>query len=294
MTNTKSRYLVTGASGFLGYHFISYLKNNNISAYGTYNYNIPRINHNGKNIQFIKCDLLKAAEVSNLPKTQVVVHFAAVVTGKNKVNINHNITKNIVNYCNFHKTKLIFISSSQVLYPINNTYITSKRKSELYIKKNCKLYVIVRPAAPYGEPIECFHLGRSQPLHVLAKATKYPIIPVIGSGNNTRQPLFTEDLNKFIMIVSSDKRSVGKTYNVAGPEVLTYNQIINIILETKNRKAIKIHIPVFVAGILAKFFSFTDSENIVASTINENVENNWRKQFKLPLTQFDIGCKSLP
>ncbi len=293
MTNTKTKYLVTGSSGFLGYHFINFLNNNHIKANGVYNLNKPKLAHSSKHIKFIKCDLLKTREVSVLPKAQNVVHFAAIVAGKDKIYINHRITENIVKYCNSNKSRLIFISSSQVLYSINNSYITSKKKSEKYIKKNSGLYTIIRPAAPYGKPIKQFRLGRKQPLHILAKATKYPIIPVIGSGNNTRQPLFSEDLNKFILLVSSDKGSIRKTYNIAGPEVLTYNQIIDIILKTKNRKAIKIHLPISIAKIMAIFLTFTDPENIVASTTNENVENNCYKRFKLSLTYFKNGCKSL-
>ncbi len=291
MINLKSNYLVTGSSGFLGYHFVNFLANNKIKAIGIYNLHSPTYT---KSVTFIKCNLLNLKDVLNLPKTRIIVHFAARVSGKNKVTTNEIITRNLVKYCNLHKAKLIFISSSQVLYPIENSYIISKKRNEEYIKRNCRDYIIVRPAAPYGEEITKFKVYRKQPLHILSRATRFPIVPIIGSGLNTRQPLHIKDLNKFIFLVSISRKSNHKTYNIGGPKVLTYNQIVDTILRVKKRRAIKVYIPISIAKILARFLSFTDSENIVASTISEKVENNWLSDFYLRLTSFEVGCRSLP
>lgn len=180
-----------------------------------------------------------------------------------------------------------------MLYPIENSYILSKKKDEAYIKKYCKRFCIVRPAAPYGSEIKEFKPNRAQPLHVLAQATKLPILPIIGSGNNTRQPLYVDDLSKFIVLLSKS-RKIRKVYTIGGPEVMTYNQIVDILLKVKQRKTFKLHVPILIAKHIAKFVSFTDPENIVASTINEKSNDNWQKDFRLQLTYFKKGCVSLP
>lgn len=294
MMNTNASYLITGSSGFLGFHFARFLANKKISAIGIYNLHTPQMSNTDKYISFIKCNLLNLKEVQGLPKTDVVIHFAAQVTGADKIVTNEIITKHIVRYCNAKKSKLVFISSSQVLYSIENSYIISKKKNEEYIKQNCKNFTIIRPAAPYGKEIKQFALGRKQPLHVLAHATRFPILPIIGNGNNTRQPLHVNDLSKFILQVSASVKTNHKTYNIGGPDILTYDQIINAILDIKKRHVLKIHIPVSVATILARFVSFTDPENIIASTIDEDMHDNWKNDFSLRLTSFQAGCRDLP
>ncbi len=291
MTNSRNSYLVTGSSGFLGFHFINFLAGKKIKVCGIFNIHSP---YQVKNATFIKSDLLKINDVLNLPKADVVVHFAARVSGKNKVTTNYLMTKNIVKYCNLRKAKLIFISSSQVLYPIENSYIVSKKKNEDYIKKVSENYTIVRPAAPYGAEITKFKLARRQPLHVLSRATRLPIIPIIGTGLNTRQPLHVNDLNRFILMVSFSSKANHKSYNIGGPEILTYRQIVDILLKVKKRNAIKVYIPISVAKIIAHFLTFTDPENIIASTISEKVDNIWINDFPIRLIPFVEGCRSLP
>lgn len=294
MMSTNVRYLVTGSSGFLGFNFIKFLASKTIRAIGTYNLHTPQIGNNDKFIRFIRCNLLNPEEVQRLPKADLVVHFAAQVTGTDKLSTNETITKYIVKYCNANKSKLIFISSSQVLYPIENNYIISKKKNEEYVKQHCNDFIVVRPAAPYGKEIKQFTLGRKQPLHVLANATKFPVLPVIGNGNNTRQPLHINDLNELILQFSTSAKTNHKIYNIGGPDLLTYNQIIDTILKIKKRHALKIHVPIFVAKILARFVSFTDPENIIASTIDEEIHDNWKKDFSLRLIPFQVGCLDLP
>ena len=80
---------------------------------------------------------------------------------------------------------------------------------------------------------------------------RWPIIPVIGDGRYRVCPVHISDVVYAIekVIEDADKTTVNKIYTIAGPEDLTYNEVIYKISHIKrlNRKRVYISPAVFNA-----------------------------------------------
>ena len=147
------KILITGASGFIGFHLATYLSSNKknkiilVDNYyrGKKDSNFKELLLNKKNINFINLDLSKENAFLKLPKNiNLMFHLAAINGTKNFYQIpyavlinNTKININILNYLKLNnKTKTIFASSSEVYASTTNLIkntIPSKEKIPISI-----------------------------------------------------------------------------------------------------------------------------------------------------------------
>jgi NADH dehydrogenase len=78
-----------------------------------------------------------------------------------------------------------------------------------------------------------------------------PVIPVIGDGKYKLQPVYVEELCAVMALSSRERFTDGTTYEIGGPEQLTYNEIIDIIKRVLNKKRPVFHIPIWSARTAA-------------------------------------------
>ena len=80
---------------------------------------------------------------------------------------------------------------------------------------------------------------------------KYNFAPVIGNGNYKLQPVYVGDVVK-VIIKCLEPRIKNKVYFVAGPEALTFNEIIDNASKILTRNPIKVHFPLAFIKVLLK------------------------------------------
>lgn len=153
------RYIIIGASGFIGNHFYNFLKKRKIKTIGTFNKNYI----NGL-IHFDMTKHLLDNKINNLnAQSDIVFIFSAYAQpawiSKNKgktEKINIKYTKKLIDRIHNRVKKIIFISSVEVFdgkkkkfneknkpNPLN-FYGKTKYKIEQYLKKKIKNYQIIR------------------------------------------------------------------------------------------------------------------------------------------------------
>jgi NADH dehydrogenase len=105
-------------------------------------------------------------------------------------------------------------------------------------------YVIFRPSIVYG--VEDDFINK------IAGMLKFsPVAPVIGDGKYQFQPVYVEELAA-ITAFAADKDFVSeKIYEVAGPEKLTYLELLNIIMRVLNKRRPVVHVPFSLAHAAA-------------------------------------------
>jgi len=54
-----------------------------------------------------------------------------------------------------------------------------------------------------------------------------------------------------------------RIYNIAGPESFTYNQFIDKVLKLRHLKKIKVHIPTWIFGVLARISALILKDNFL-------------------------------
>ena len=128
------------------------------------------------------------------------------------------------------------ISSSSV-------YARSKAMGEASLKKFFPDAVILRPSLVFG--VGDSFINRFASMAVLA-----PGLPVIGGGKNKVQPVFVGDVAQAVLAALQDQSAKGKTYELGGPEVMSFRQVMAYILKGIKRKRMLLPVP-FAAMQLA-------------------------------------------
>jgi uncharacterized protein YbjT (DUF2867 family) len=123
-------------------------------------------------------------------------------------------------------------------------YHQTKWAAEECVRKSGLAWTIFRPSFIYGP--------NDKAINLLAQLVRrLPFIPVLGAGNTKIQPVSVENVAKaFVAAIHSDG-SIGKTYDLCGPEAFTWNELydkLQGILGTRKRK---VHLPLPIARVQA-------------------------------------------
>jgi NADH dehydrogenase len=78
-------------------------------------------------------------------------------------------------------------------------------------------------------------------LTLLDRLSRLPAMPVSGSGRAAYEPIWAEDVAAAVMAALSNGAS--GTYDLAGPEILTYDDIVRTVLRAAHRRRRLVHIP---------------------------------------------------
>jgi nucleoside-diphosphate-sugar epimerase len=70
-----------------------------------------------------------------------------------------------------------------------------------------------------------------------------PIMPIFGDGESLQQPIFVDDVAQAVMLALKTDATIGKSYNTAGKDPLTYNQVIDTVASAIGRRVWKLHLP---------------------------------------------------
>jgi uncharacterized protein YbjT (DUF2867 family) len=116
-------------------------------------------------------------------------------------------------------------------------YLQAKWRSEQIVQSSGRPFSIFRPSVIFGPGDEF--------INTLAKLAKSaPVIPVVGAGTSKFQPVFVHDVADAFVAVIDDPVSVGKTFELGGPDILTYEQMLDVIATRLGKKKPKAHVPV--------------------------------------------------
>ena len=85
-------------------------------------------------------------------------------------------------------------------------------------------------------------------LTLLARMSLLPVMPISGSGRAGFQPIWAEDVADCVMAAlpggSQAAAAVGSRYELAGPETLTYEEIVQCALESFRRRRRIVRLPI--------------------------------------------------
>lgn len=83
-------------------------------------------------------------------------------------------------------------------------------------------------------------------LRILERLSLLPVVPVAGPGRAPYQPIWAEDVADCVIAAlpggSAEDRSAGARFELAGPEVLTHEQIVRVALRSFGRSRPLVHV----------------------------------------------------
>jgi NADH dehydrogenase len=179
-----------------------------------------------------------------IKNSDIVINLIGILyeTRKQKFyNIHTNIPEVVSKICSDSDVKK-FISISAIGANENSKslYQKSKYQGEVKALNNFKNTVIIRPSVVCGTEDNFTNL--------FSKLSILPIIPLVGI-NYKFQPILVTDVADAIVQAIETKGNEGKIYEIGGPKVISFGDMVKSILSTINKKRFVVPMPMSIAKI---------------------------------------------
>ncbi|GEO27097.1 NAD-dependent nucleoside diphosphate-sugar epimerase/dehydratase [Alicyclobacillus acidoterrestris] len=149
-------------------------------------------------------------------------------------------------------------------------YHRSKWEAETLVRQSGLRFTIFRPSVVFGDggPGSNF----VQELVTLVK--RAPILPVIGHGRFPLQPVHTSTVAAVFAQALDMDTTIGETFDVGGPEVVEYGQILQQIREGLGSRKLSIEIPLPIIETLVGALGVMGNPPLTMDQLTMLVEGN--------------------
>jgi NADH dehydrogenase len=134
--------------------------------------------------------------------------------------------------------KLVHISITNPCAAPNLPYFEGKCRLEKAIKQSGLSYAIIRPAVIFGPEDILIN-------NIAWLLRKFPVFGIIGSGRYRLRPVYVEDVAKLAVAAANESKDL--ITDAVGPETFAFKDMVQLIKETIDSKAILLPFPPAVA-----------------------------------------------
>ena len=238
-------------------------------------------------IDFNFKDLSKIEEA--IKNSDIVINLIGILFENSKqkfLHLHSELPGLIAKYCSESEVKkFIHVSAIGANKKSKSLYQQSKRKGEQKALDNFKNTIIVRPSVVCGVEDNFTNL--------FAKLSMSPIIPVVKTAYKF-QPILADDVATAIVKAIETKKNEGKIYEIGGPKIISFGDIVKSILNTIDKKRLVIDLPMPLAKIQASLFSLmpkpllTKDQCEILNEADNVVSNNYLTLKDLNLQPSDV------
>lgn len=140
-------------------------------------------------------------------------------------------------------SKLVQISAIGALASAPSLYASSKGQGEQAVRAAFPAATILRPSVVFGPEDQFFN-------RFGAMAAVSPVLPVI-AGRSKFQPVYVGDVADAVMAALTREEAAGRTYELGGPKVWTFRELMAYILEQTHRRRLLWDMPMSLASLQA-------------------------------------------
>jgi uncharacterized protein YbjT (DUF2867 family) len=183
-----------------------------------------------------------------------VVHLAASIRDQPRASIeelNAVATLRLVRAAERAGVKrFVFFSAMGASHHSRTRFFRAKALAEEAVTASSLQTTVFRPSIVYtpGDPW----------LTLLDRLSRLPAVPVSGSGRALYQPVWAEDVADAVMAALANGAS--GPHELAGPEILSYDDIVKTTLRAAHRRRRLVHIPLPVVRASLKLLRFATWE----------------------------------
>lgn len=127
----------------------------------------------------------------------------------------------------------------------DSAYARTKAAGEAAALAAIPTAVITRPSIVFGPEDGFFNRFAT-----LARIS--PVMPLVGGGETRFQPVYVGDVAEAIALAVDGKARTGTIYELGGPEIRTFRELIEYVLAVTGRKRMMVPLPFGVARIQAR------------------------------------------
>jgi NADH dehydrogenase len=172
-----------------------------------------------------------------------VVHLAAAIRdqpGSSIEELNAVATWRIVQAAHGAGVERFVFFSAQSASAHNRTrFMRAKALAERAVGESGVPHTIFAPSIVYA-PGDVF-------LSLLERMALLPVVPISGSGRALFQPIWSHDVADCVM-AALERAEVAERYELSGPDTLSYDAIVEIVLRAAGRPRPLVHVPLGVVS----------------------------------------------
>ena len=140
--------------------------------------------------------------------------------------------------------RLVHISGLGADPRSDSPYVRTRGIGEGLVREAFQGVTILRPSVIFG-PDDSF-------LNKLAgMARQAPVLPLFGTGGTRLQPVFVGDVAEACAKVLADPSTQGRVYELGGPRVYAYEELVRLVIEGIDRRRALVPVPFLVWDVLA-------------------------------------------
>lgn len=132
--------------------------------------------------------------------------------------------------------RLLHMSALGARLGARSEYHRTKWEAEQLVRGSGLAATIFRPSVIFG-PGGGF-IGEIRKL-----VRQGPVIPIIGDGMSLLQPVWVEDVTTCFASALGKPETVGRTYELGGPETFGFEQLVDLAAEAEGISKPRVHVP---------------------------------------------------
>jgi uncharacterized protein YbjT (DUF2867 family) len=139
-------------------------------------------------------------------------------------------------------------------------YIRSKAEGEAGLHESFPEAIIMRPSIVFGPEDHFFN-------RFAGMARLSPALPLIGGGRTKFQPVYAGDVGEAIARAVDGNATPGTIYELGGPEVLTFRQCMERMLQITRRRRMLVPVPWAVARLMGRVGEFVPGQPLTRDQV---------------------------
>ncbi len=286
---------VFGGSGFLGSELIKSFERKEIQ--------IRLFTRNKFNANHLKAisslDVIEITKKTNLKKvlvgSDIVIDLVGILhesKSKSFEDIHAKRLKKIASAASVAGVKrFIHVSALGASKNAPSKYLQSKAQGEHFVKQECVncTWTILKPSIIFG-PKDKF-------INLFYTMVKYLPIILLISPFAKFQPIYVNDVVEIIIKSINDKKTFNKSYELGGPDIYSFFEIIKLIAVSQKRKICILPLRNKISYIMVRIieclpFKIITRDNLKSMSLDNTTKINDAYQFKPRLKKLATYLKT--
>ena len=285
--------LIFGGSGQIGRHLIRKITKNNIRVtVVTRNIHqksyIIKTQGNAGYIDIVEANIYDEKKIRDLfSKADICINLIGILFEKKRGDTFYNIhslfPSLLSKLAKEYKLKnFIHLSALGINEATNSNYAKSKLEGEKNILDNFQTSTILRPSVVYS-------VDDNFTTNFMTLLSRLPVFPLYYSGKTKFTPIHCSDLTDVIYEVIT-KNINSKIIECVGPEIISFKEIIERLLQLINKKRLLVPMPLSIASFTSKIFELFPNPILTQDQLRLlKYDNVISGRYK---SNFDIGIPS--
>ncbi|MEM9635514.1 MAG: complex I NDUFA9 subunit family protein [Pseudomonadota bacterium] len=142
----------------------------------------------------------------------------------------------------------------------SSAYARTKAAGEAGVLETLPDSIILRPSIVFGPEDNFFN-------QFAGMARISPTLPLIGGGETKFQPVYVCDVAEAVARAVDGELSAGATYELGGPEVKSFRECLEDMLEVTRRSRLLLPIPFRIASIMGRIMQHLPGSPLTADQV---------------------------